>query len=76
MDDTSAHAMVLALVKFFNLYGVPTNIYSDNTCSFVAVCNLIKQVFTSDEFEGKFRIFNIKHHTCTQSGLEVFANVF
>lgn len=65
VDDMSAHAVVLALVRFFKLYRVLTHIYSDNARSFVAVCNFIKQMFISDEFDGKFSTFNIKHLTIT-----------
>lgn len=63
VNDMSTHSVVLALVRFFNLYGVPTHIYSDNARSFVAGCDLVKQVFVSDEFVGKFSTFNIKHLT-------------
>lgn len=59
----SAHAVILAFVRFFHLYGVPTHIYSDNACSFIAGCKLIKHVvFISDESEGNFTYFNIKHY--------------
>lgn len=63
VNDMSTHSVVLAMVRFFNLYGVPTHIYSDNARSFVAGCDLVKQVFVSDEFVGKFSTFNIKHLT-------------
>ena len=59
----SIYSVILALVQFFNLYGVPSHIYSDNVRAFVAGCNLVKQVFTSDKFVGKFSTFNMKHVT-------------
>ena len=30
MNDMSTHSVALAMVRFFNIYGVPSNIYSDN----------------------------------------------
>lgn len=65
VDDISAHVVVLALVRFFKLYGVNIHIYSDNSRFFVAVCNFIKQVFILDEFDGEYSTFNIKHLTIT-----------
>ena len=62
VKDLSTHSVILALVRFFNLYGLPSYIYSDNARAFVAGCNLAKQV-VSDEFVGKFSTFNIKHLT-------------
>ena len=63
VKDMSTHSVILALVRFFNLYGVSLHIYSDNVRAFVAGCNLVKQVFVSDEFVGMFSTFNIKHLT-------------
>ena len=63
IKDMSTHSVVLVLVRFFNLYGVPSHIYSDNARTFFAGCNRVKQVFVSNEFVGKFRTFNIKHPT-------------
>ena len=59
----NTHSVILALVRFFNLYEVPLHIYSDNARAFIAGCNLVKQVFVSDEFVGKFSTFNEKHLT-------------
>ena len=59
----STHSVILALVRFFNLYGVPSRIYYDNARVFIAGCNLVKQVFVFDEFAGKFSTLNIKHLT-------------
>ena len=63
VKDMSTHSVIVALVRFFNLDGVPSHFYSDNAWAFVACCNLVKQVFVSDEFVGKFSTFNIKHLT-------------
>ena len=63
VKDMSTHSVILALVRFFNLYGVSLHIYSDNVRAFVAGCNLVKQVFVSDEFVEKFRTFNMKYLT-------------
>ena len=61
----STHSVIFALVRFFNLYGVPSHIYSENARDFVAGCNLLRQMFLSDEFVEKFSTFNIKHLTIT-----------
>ena len=58
VKDMSTHSVTLALVLFFNLFGVPSHIYSVR--AFDADCNL---VFVSEEFVGKISTFNIKHHT-------------
>ena len=63
VKDISIHSVILALVQFFNLYGIPSYIYSDNARTVIAGCNLVKRVFVSDEFVGKFSTFNIKHLT-------------
>ena len=63
VNETSTHLVVLALVWFFNPYGVPSHIYSDNACAFVAGCNRVKEVFVYDEFVGKFSTFSIRHLT-------------
>ena len=63
VKDMSIHSVIFALVQFFTLYEVPSHIYSDNARAFVAGGNLVKQVFVSDEFVGKFSTFNIKHLT-------------
>ena len=61
VPDMTANQFVLALVRFVNLYGIPTHIYSDNDRSIIAGVNLVSQVFASSEFKEKFDKFNIKH---------------
>ena len=39
VKDMSIYSMILALVGFFNLYEVPSHIYSDNVHAFVAGSN-------------------------------------
>ena len=63
VKDMSTHSVILALVRFFNLYEVPSRIYSDNARAFIAGCNRMKQVFVSNEFVGKFSTFNINYLT-------------
>ena len=63
MNDMPTHSVVLVIIRFFNIYGVPSHIYSDNAQSFVVGCNLIQQVHVADEFEKNFSTFNVKHLT-------------
>ena len=63
VNDISPYSVVLSLVQLFNLFGVHSDIYSDNAHSFVAGYNLVKQFFVSDEFVEMFSTFNIKHLT-------------
>lgn len=63
VNDISIHSVALAMIRFFNIYCVSSHIYSDIVQSFVAGCNLIKQVHASGEFKDKFSTFNIKHLT-------------
>ena len=62
----STYSVVLTKVRFLNKYWVPFHIYSDNTRSFVAGCNLIQQVHIADEFGKNLSTFNIKHLTIPQ----------
>ena len=61
IPDMHTHALVLALIRFTNIYGVPSHIYSDNARSFVAGVNLIQQMFLSSEFCEHFSKYNVKH---------------
>ena len=63
LPDMSTGQFVLAFVRFANLYGLPTHIYSDNAKSFIAGVNHISAVFASSEFLETFSIYNIKHIT-------------
>ena len=59
----STTQFVLAIVRFVNIFGIPTHIYSDNAKSFIAGVNHISTVFASQEFKDTFQIYNIKHVT-------------
>ena len=61
VKDMSTHSFILALIRFTNIYGIPSHIYSDNARSFIAGCNLIEKVFASSEFNEHFQVYNIKH---------------
>ena len=63
LPDMSVNHLVLALIRFTNLYGIPSHIYSDNGRSLIAGVNLISQVFVSSEFKEHFGLYNIKHIT-------------
>ena len=61
VKDMSTHSFILVLIRFTNIRGIPSHIYSDNARSFIAGCNLIKEVFASSEFNEHFQVYNIKH---------------
>ena len=61
VPDMSTNQFVLALVRFVNLYGIPSHIYSDNDRSIVAGANLVSHVLASSEFKENFDKYNIKH---------------
>ena len=61
IDDMSTHSLILALIRFCNIFGTPSHIYSDNAKSFVAGVNFMHEVFLSSEFSEKFSKYNIKH---------------
>ena len=63
LPDMSTVQFVLAIVRFVNIFGIPTHIYSDNAKSFIAGVNHISTVFASQEFKETFEIYNIKHVT-------------
>ena len=61
IEDMSTHSLILALIRFCNIFGTPSHIYSDNAKSFVAGVNFMQEVFLSSEFNEKFSKYNIKH---------------
>ena len=61
IEDVSIHSLILALIRFCNIFGTPSHIYSDNAKSFVAGVNFLHEVFLSSEFNEKISKFNIKH---------------
>ena len=61
VPDMSTHSFILAFLRFINLYGVPSTLYSDNAKSFISAGNILAIAMTTDEFTDKFQNFNIKH---------------
>ena len=61
IPEMSTDHFVLALVRFFNEYGVPTHIYSDNARSFIAGIHVMERVYLSNLFKEKFGMYNIEH---------------
>ena len=57
----STDHFVLAMVRFCNEYGIPSHLYSDNARSFISGVNIMEKVYTSNEFQEKFGIYDIKH---------------
>ena len=61
IPDMTNVQFVLALVCFFNEYGVPSHIYSDNARSFIAGVHVMEKVYLSSFFKEKFGMYNIEH---------------
>ena len=61
VPDMSTHSFVLAFLRFVNIYGIPTHVYSDNAKSFVAGCEVLEQALVCDEFKAHFQSYTIQH---------------
>ena len=61
VPDMDTKSLVLAIIRFTNLYGIPSHIYSDNAKSFIAGVDIMKEVFKASDFQEKFSKHNIKH---------------
>ena len=63
LPDRETKSVVLAFIRFTNLHGIPSHLYSDNEKSFIAGGDVIKHVFKEGLFVDKFSKYNIKHIT-------------
>ena len=63
VQDMSTKSFIQALIRFTNIYGIPSTIYSDNARSFIAAFegNIISYHLKTNEFKNKFQIYNINH---------------
>ena len=61
VPDMTTHNFILAFLRFVNLYGVRSTLYSDNAWTFVAGVNILESAMVTDEFSKHFHNFNIKH---------------
>ena len=61
VSDLSTRSLALALLRFCNIYGVPSHLYSDNGKSLSAGVDLMKEMFVSSEYREKLSKFDIKH---------------
>ena len=61
VPDMNTFSLVLAIIRFTNIYGVPSHIYSDNAKSFIAGCDVMKEIFLASEFCEHYSKYNIKH---------------
>ena len=61
IPDMTTRSFILAFLRFVNLYGIPTHLYSDNARSFIAGYNLLEEAMVTDEFGEHFRNYDIKH---------------
>ena len=61
VPDMETKNLVLAIVRFTNLFGIPSHIYSDNALSFICGVDIMKKVFKASDFQERFSKHNIKH---------------
>ena len=63
VPDMTTQSFINALIRFANLYGFPTRIYSDNARSFSSALgsNIIENHVNTDKFSNEFQVNNIKH---------------
>ena len=61
VPDMSTHSFVLAFLRFVNLYGIPTFLYSDNAKTFIAGSQALQQALVSDEYRENFSNYEIQH---------------
>ena len=56
VPDMSTQSFVLAFLRFVNLYGIPSFLYSDNARSFVSGGLTLDQALVCDEYKAHFQI--------------------
>ena len=61
VPDMNTYTLVLAIIRFTDIYGIPTHIYSDNAKSFIAGCDVMKEIFLASKFCEHYSKYNIKH---------------
>ena len=61
LPDRDTLSVVMAFIRFTNLYGIPSHLYSDNEKSFVSGGEVLCDVFKDNVFKDKFLKYNIKH---------------
>ena len=61
LPDMDTQSLVLAIIRFTNIYGVPSHLYSDNARSFIAGCDVMKEIFLASEFCEHYSKYNIQH---------------
>ena len=63
IEDMSSTEFVQALIRFTNVHGIPSHIYSDNARSFSNILgdNIIEQHVYSANFKKQFENYKIKH---------------
>ena len=61
VPDMSAQSFVLAFLRFVNLYGVPSYLYSDNAWSSVSGGLTLDQALECDDYKAHFQNYEIKH---------------
>ena len=61
VSDSSTCSLILALLRYINIYGVPFHIYLDNGGSLIDGVDLMQEMFTSSEYREKLSKHNIEH---------------
>jgi hypothetical protein len=50
VTDTGVLGFSQVVVRFYNLYGIPKILYSDNAKTFISGCNILKKALASMDF--------------------------
>ena len=63
VENMTSTAFVQTLIRFTNVHGIPSHIYSDNERSFSTTLggDIIEQRVHSDNFDKQFENYKIKH---------------
>lgn len=63
VNNMSVVEFVMAFVRFYNRYGLPKVLYSDNAKTFISGSSLLSNLIASDYFQQKFVKYDIVHKT-------------
>ena len=61
LPDMNTESFLMSFIRFTNLYGIPSHVYSDNALSFIAGSKLLSDALLSDQFSQHLIDSNIKH---------------
>ena len=63
VPDMSTEQFIFAFMRFTNVHGIPSHLYSDNAKSFVQGTKILKAALITDAFKSQFAAYDIQHVT-------------